>query len=203
LNRLPATLQQKVLAYRRWQDAYASLFGKLLLEMALRKAGLPGDLTGLRTTVYGRPYLEGGPDFNISHSGNRVVCIMSTSGRIGIDLEATGDIAIGDFQSQFTAAEWTTITGSATPVLTFYHYWTAKESLIKADGRGLQIALDSLDISDGQGVRDGPDNNPNILLNGSRWHIRSLPFFPNYACHIACDHPIGNLEVTEIGPEMF
>ncbi len=78
-------------------------------------------------------------DFNISHSGNRVVCILSTQGRVGIDLEETGDIAIDDFQSQFTTAEWAAITGSSMPLQTFYHYWTAKESLIKADGKGLQI----------------------------------------------------------------
>src|ERR1700722_16503737 len=100
LSRLPPELQQKVSAYRRWQDAYGSLFGKLLLKRALLQAGLSPDLMGLRTTAYGRPYLEGygksypdggdrsypdggqdnmgRMDFNISHSGNRVVCILST-----------------------------------------------------------------------------------------------------------------------------
>jgi 4'-phosphopantetheinyl transferase len=111
LSRLPPELQQKVSAYRRWQDAYGSLFGKLLLKRALLQAGLSPDLTGLRMTSYGRPFLEGygksnpegcdrpypdgddrsypdgSADFNISHSGNRVVCILNTQGRVGIDLE--------------------------------------------------------------------------------------------------------------------
>ena len=87
LSRLPAAMQKKILAYRRWQDAYGGLFGKLLLEKALLEAGHSTDLTDLRITEYGRPYVEGynevytksGPDnvgrmdFNISHSGNRVV----------------------------------------------------------------------------------------------------------------------------------
>ena len=201
LSRLPASMQQKILAYRRWQDAYGSLFGKLLLEKALRQAGLSADLTRLRITEYGRPYLEGysspypdgGADFNISHSGNRVVCILSTQGRVGIDLEETGEITMDDFQSQFTTSEWTAITGAATPLHTFYYYWTAKESLIKADGRGLQIPLNSLEVG-GQ---------PSVLVDGQQWYIRNLAIFPNYACHIACEHPIGPVTTEEIGPDRF
>jgi 4'-phosphopantetheinyl transferase len=77
LDRLPVAMQQKILGYRRWQDAYGSLLGKLLLERAMKKAGLPGDLKGLRESAYGRPHWADGPDFNISHSGNRVVCVLS------------------------------------------------------------------------------------------------------------------------------
>lgn len=191
LGQLPARFQQKVLAYKRWQDAYCSLFGKLLLGRALRQAGLPGNLTDLQVTAFGRPYLDGSGDFNISHSGNRVVCILSTQGRVGIDLEEIRDIAIEDFQSQFTVAEWTAITGAAMPLQTFYHYWTAKESLIKADGGGLQISLTSIDISAG----------PKILVTGIPWYIRDLRVFPGYACHIASEHPVGPVAIEEIGPE--
>jgi 4'-phosphopantetheinyl transferase len=200
LSQLPAGLHQKILAYRRWQDAYGSLFGKLLLGKALRQAGLSGDLTDLRITPFGRPYLESSPDmpggvvdFSISHSGNRVVCILSTRGRVGIDLEDIGDITIDDFQSQFTAAEWTAITGATIPLQAFYHYWTAKESLIKADGRGLQIPLNSIDVSAG----------PEVWVNGSHWHLKSLPIFTGYACHIACEHPAEEITIAEITPQMI
>jgi 4'-phosphopantetheinyl transferase len=237
LSRLPPALQQKVSAYQRWQDAYGSLFGKLLLKKALLQAGFSPDLTGLRTTSYGRPYLEGygepypdggdgsyldgndrpypdggqgnmgRMDFNISHSGNRVVCMLSTQGRVGIDLEETGDIAMDDFQSQFTAAEWAAITGAAIPLKAFYHYWTAKESLIKADGRGLQIPLDTLETVGQPGIlvngRHALVNDRHVLVNGRQWHIRNLPIFPGYACHIACEHPIGPVTTEEIGPDRF
>lgn len=100
----------------------------------------------------------------------------SMEGRVGINLEETGDIAMDDLQSQFTAAEW-----------------TAKESLIKADGRGLQIPLDTLEVG-GQ---------PSVLVNGQHWYIRDLPIFQHYACHIACEHPIGQVTTEEIGPDKF
>ncbi|HEV9037442.1 MAG TPA: 4'-phosphopantetheinyl transferase superfamily protein [Puia sp.] len=180
LSRLPDVFRIKVQRYRRWQDAYGSLFGKLLLRLALQRAGLSGELGTLRFNDYGKPFLENGPEFNLSHSGNRVVCVLSGQGRVGIDLEAVSDLAIDDFQTQFTPAEWSRITGSATPLYTFYRYWTAKESLIKADGRGLQIPLDQLVVGDA-GETEG------IALNENRWYIRELDAFPGYACHIACE----------------
>jgi 4'-phosphopantetheinyl transferase len=194
LDRLPISMQQKILRYRRWQDAYGSLLGKLLLELAVKKAGLRRDLNGLRVSAYGRPNWVGGPDFNISHSGTRVVCVLSLQGRVGIDLEACADLSISDFQSQFTAAEWAAITGSETPLLTFYHYWTAKESLIKADGRGLQIPLVGLEIGGGMGE---------AMTDGGRWYLHELDLFPGYACHIASETPIEILTCEEVSPDMF
>jgi hypothetical protein len=67
LDRLPVAMQEKILRYRRWQDAYGSLLGKLLLETAMKKAGLPGDLNGLGVSAYGRPCWANGLDFNISY----------------------------------------------------------------------------------------------------------------------------------------
>jgi 4'-phosphopantetheinyl transferase len=192
-DRLPAALGQKAMRFLKWQDAYGSLFGKHLLRVALQKAGHPGDLIQLQTTSHGRPFLKNGPEFNISHSGNRVVCILSTQGRVGIDLEETADLHFSDFQAQFTAKEWTDITQAAAPLLLFYHYWTAKESLIKADGRGLSIPLDQLEIGDSSVVK----------VNDDIWFIRKLTLFPGYVCHVACENPIGILKVEEISPGMF
>lgn len=182
LAQLPAVFQQKVLRYRRWQDAYGSLFGKLLLQLALRRGDHPGDLTALQYGAADKPYLEGGPAFNLSHSGNRVVCVLGRQERVGIDLEAISDLAIDDLRTQFTPSEWQRITGSTAPLTTFYRYWTAKESLIKADGRGLQIPLDELEVGDAV-----PEEG--ILIGGQRWFIREMEDFSGYACHIACERP--------------
>ncbi len=176
-DRLPVDLRQKVLKYRRWQDAYGSLFGKLLLQIAMKKAGFPFHLDQLKYTAFNKPYLPQLPDFNISHSGHRVVCIISTHSRIGIDVEAISDISFDDFQNQFTPEEWIAIRRSPTPVNTFYQFWTAKESIIKADGRGLGIPLQDLDIC----------KNRTIILDTTYWTIHDLALFPDYACHIAVE----------------
>jgi 4'-phosphopantetheinyl transferase len=77
--------------------------------------------------------------------------------------------------------------------LTFYRYWTAKESLIKADGRGLQIPLVGLEIGGSMGG----------MQDGGRWDLRALDFFPGYACHIASETPIEILTYEEISPDLF
>lgn len=92
-----------------------------------------------------------------------------------VDLEEIRDMAIEDFKPQFTDIEWLAIQKSEEPLRAFYHFWTAKESILKADGRGLNLPLADLTI----------DNSQEIVLYGCRWSIKNIPFFINYACHVA------------------
>ena len=120
LERLSPALREKVRKYKRWEDAYGCLFGKLLLIRALHDKGFRGDLNELQYTEYGKPYLKDAPDFNISHSGNLVVCILSREGRVGIDVEEIRELPISDFKDQFTAIEWQIIQTAKEPLLAFY-----------------------------------------------------------------------------------
>jgi 4'-phosphopantetheinyl transferase len=189
VDRLPAEIRQKAGKYKRWQDAHGCLLGKYLLMTALQERGLPGDLGELRMTSYGRPYLVDGPDFNISHSGNRVVCVVGDQGRVGIDLEEIRELDIVDFKDQFSEKEWKTIIDSPVPLRTFYHYWTAKEALSKADGRGLNLSLaEDLRI----------DNFLEIQLGDHHWKIQPVPFSENYACHITSSEPYSDFKMNEL-----
>jgi 4'-phosphopantetheinyl transferase len=181
---LPVDIQEKAMRFRRWQDAYACIFGKLLLKTALGEEGFQNDLLSLHYTSYGRPYLPGGPDFNISHSGNRVVCVISRQGRIGIDLEKVEYIDIRDFKSQFSEMEWGSIIGAGDPIPAFYDLWTTKESIIKADGRGLNLDLSELEL-------DG------------KWHLRKIPFSPEYTCHIATEQIVTGVKLQEISTDAY
>jgi 4'-phosphopantetheinyl transferase len=191
LGRLPDTLQSRILRFRRWEDAHAALLGKLLLRHALKANEFPGTLEQLCYTAEAKPYFAAGPNFNISHSGNRVVCALSTTGRVGIDIEAIKPLSFADFQTQFTAREWLAIRGAADPVAAFYRFWTAKESLIKADGRGLGIPLLQLDVT---------DYRP-IVLDGARWTFQPLAFFPGYAAHLTTEEPNPEIILTEFSPD--
>ncbi len=179
LGLLPTAFQEGIGRYRRWQDAHASLLGKILLHAALLKAGYPAVLDKLQYTAWKKPFFPGGPEFNISHSGNRVVCILGTTARIGIDIEVVKAFSFDGFEEQFAPAEWAAIQTGTSPVAAFFHFWTAKESLIKADGRGLGVPLQALDLS---------KPNP-IGLDGSWWSVHNLPFFDGYACHMALEDP--------------
>lgn len=188
LSRLPMQMVEKAGRFRLWQDAYAFLFGKLLLRKAFKDYGYDLDLQQLQYTKYGRPFLPGAPDFNISHSGHRVICAIAPYGRVGVDLEAITDVNIDDLCRVFAPEEWNAIRSSVSPINTFYQFWTAKESLIKADGRGLTVHLPDIIIT--------PEHI--IPLNGHRWHLKPVPEFQGYACCVAAEFEIRELSIHEV-----
>lgn len=192
LTRLPAPLQQKVGKFRLWPDQHAALLGKLLLRRALEDAGYPADLDNLQYTESNKPFLPGAPSFNLSHSGQRVVCLLGETTPVGIDIESLTPLSFEDFEGQFTTKEWQLIRQAPDPLIAFYRFWTAKESLIKADGRGLEIPLRSLDLSE----------TATCWLDGVRWSVHELPLFEGYACHYTVaggDPPTIELhEVTDL-----
>jgi 4'-phosphopantetheinyl transferase len=193
LSLLPAAHQQKILRFRRWEDAHAGLLGKLLLRLALKASGSPATLDQLCYTEHARPWLPAGPNFNISHSGNRVVVGLDTLGRVGVDIEVLRPIDFEDFQTQFTPVEWAAILGAADPHVAFLQFWTAKESLIKADGRGLGVPLLELDVS-----RYRP-----IVLDGVRWTFRSLAYLPGYAFHVTTQDADARIHFEELAPAVI
>jgi 4'-phosphopantetheinyl transferase len=172
-------MKAKILRFRRWQDAHAYLFGRLLLKKGLKDLGLKSSLINLRYSKFGRPFLEGNVDFNISHSGSYVVCAFSTTSKIGIDLEEVRTIQIHDFKNLFSEEEWKDIIHSENIFSRFYYYWTAKEAVIKAVGEGLSIPLREVLIIEDK-----------VKLNQNLWHLRKVKFFEDYILQIATDKKI-------------
>lgn len=189
LSQLPADIQEKARAYRRWQDVYACIFGRYLLAAALRREGFSNRVSAFRYLAAGKPYFPGGPEFNLTHSGNRVACVIGPCGGIGIDIEELRPIEVVDFERQFSADEWQAIMGSGDAVSTFYHYWTAKESVIKADGRGLGLPLRELTIG-AEGV---------VRVGAVVWHVRQLHhLLAGYAGHIATESPVDEVCLRKV-----
>src|ERR1700722_12126200 len=116
LDLMPDRIRSETARYGRWQDAHACLLGKLLLQKGLEKFGYAGlSLEDLLYTPYNRPYLpapslptpfSGKIDFNISHSGELVVCAISDDSQVGIDVERVDEIALADFRNIWTDKEW-------------------------------------------------------------------------------------------------
>lgn len=98
----------------------ASLRGlELLCEGVARLRGSPVELPRLRIAAEGKPYLEDGPWFSISHATTRVAVALSEQCELGLDLE---DRAAGGAQ------------------LAALDRWTALEAALKAVGAGLRQA---------------------------------------------------------------
>jgi len=187
LAAVPADISRKVRAYRRWQDAHAALLGKHLLIKAMSHFNQPAPLDALQYSATGRPYLDGALDFNISHAGNLVVCAVSTDDRIGIDLEELKPIEFSDFNGLFTVKEWEDIHAAADPLAQFYHYWTIKEAVVKADGVGIS-ELNTLTVI----------NHDTAQLLDTTWYLKKIPLAAEYVCHLATAAAAPDITIEEV-----
>jgi 4'-phosphopantetheinyl transferase len=191
---LPESLRVQYFKYRRWQDRAANLFSKILLIKGLRKFGMDHKaLENLRYTEYGRPYLGGNVDFNISHSGQYIVCAVGHRIRLGIDIEEIKPVDFSEFEDLMTAAQWQIIKNAEDPLKSFFKYWSIKESIIKADGRGLSIPLQEIVIEE------------TLAFYESTWYLRELGFNESYCTHIAMNTatPTINTEYIDVNQYIF
>jgi hypothetical protein len=96
----------------------ASLQGlRLLAEGILSTRGAAFDPSRLRFPQGGKPFLEGGPQFSISHSACRVAVALSERCEVGLDIEDVG--TRGRSRAELER-------------------WTAVEAVLKAVGSGLR-----------------------------------------------------------------
>lgn len=148
LRKLSSADQDAIVRYRRWEDQQLKLLGRLLLATALESLGCNEiDITSVTYSGQGKPHLQGGPNFNISHSGSRAVCAISSGAPVGIDLEYYRQINLDDYLPVLSPTE-TARTRSARDISrAFFDLWTAKESVCKADGRGFSIDLKQINPS--------------------------------------------------------
>src|ERR1700760_1660627 len=94
---LPEKLQQQILRKRQWKDQQLSIAGKLLLLRLMKELGNNSTLSDLQYNDYHRPHFVNGPDFNIAHSGNMVICCGVDDGQTGIDIEQVKEIDLADY----------------------------------------------------------------------------------------------------------
>lgn len=123
---------------RRYRRAHAAL--RLLLA---RETGCSPAQVPISQRDGGKPFLQGSPvSFNLSHSGHLVAVALSVGLEVGVDVEAQrrlhGDAV--SLAARFCHAEEC---GALTALpergreAAFLRIWTARESLVKALGTGL------------------------------------------------------------------
>ncbi|MEQ7005665.1 4'-phosphopantetheinyl transferase superfamily protein [Actinopolymorpha sp. B17G11] len=168
-------------AYRQRADADRFTLGRALVRIVVGGAlRIPAAGVRLDSTCatcgepHGKPRLlhEGAPGVSITHAGDRVLVAVSTAGSVGIDVESPGGSGGGGSGSSSTAGR--DVSDLAAYVLTpgerahlwqlparrqhaaFLRYWTRKEALVKATGRGLAHDLRRIEVS-------APDQPPRVL----------------------------------------
>lgn len=178
----------------RHQDRLRSLLGLLLVSQAWQTNFEEQlDFEDIKISNFNRPYIEGSTvDFNISHSGHFVVAALVPDHRVGVDIEQIRAVDLGNFKQTMNATQWSEIHQSKNPHKTFFKFWTIKESIIKADGRGLAIPLDEIVF-----------HNNRSFYDGIQWYLRPFQLDVSHIGCLAIDHPIEKLELTEVNWKEF
>lgn len=161
-------------------DRVRFVFAHVVLRDVLgRYLGIaPADVV-LDADERGKPRLAlqhgSGLRFNLSHSGDAVLCGIASGREIGVDIEAA--IAREDLSRVaahfFAPDECAVLERCAVDAhaMRFHEIWTRKEAYVKALGSGLAQPLQSFSV-----VGDANGESP-VRQAGAEtaWHVRSVP----------------------------
>ena len=141
-------------AFRQPPDAIRSAATRAALRQVLAaELGQSAQSLAFIRSDRGRPALAGAGrpslDFNVSHSGNHALIAWSRRRRVGVDIEILRPDwdwrPLGRMVLGFEDARRIDATADVSQrTALFYAVWTAKEALLKAEGRGIAAGLDGL-----------------------------------------------------------
>lgn len=141
----------KVKKFINKKDKIRTLIGEILIRtIIIEDLGIRNNNISFEKNPYGKPYIKEYAqfNFNISHSGNFVVCAIDNN-PIGIDIEEVKYIEYEDIAKNFFAMsefDYIIKNDSYSSLSRFYEIWTLKESFIKCCGQGLAMPLKSFSI---------------------------------------------------------
>lgn len=188
LQQLPIVLQQGILKYRNWEDAERSLAGKILLLKGLQSIGRNEyTLDDLKYTEFQKPYFDDAISFNITHSGEYVICAISEANKVGVDVEVIKKIPMEDFTDLFANQEWEEVIHANDKLHAFYTLWTKKEAFLKAVGCGLNQPLNEVVIE-----------NNSITWESQHWFLHEIILDQQHIAYICSDVAEPRVQVSEI-----
>ena len=178
LLHLPADMRNKILAYKSWKERQARIIGKHILIELLKDFDLDITLADMLYSPANKPYFNTNFHFSTAHSADMIICAAGIA-PIGIDIEFIAPIEPQDYRQYLTDKEWLYIQNAKNKINAFYEIWTKKEAILKALGTGLDLELNTLDVSTNKAIH-----------NNQSFNFCSLNLTDNYIAHIASLFPI-------------
>lgn len=207
---LSADEQQRLERIRHTEVANTYLAAHVMQRHALSQfaGGNPGDWQFERDR-FGKPHLvnhDGQLACNLSHTRGLVACVVAETGSVGIDVESFNRRCPLHLAPRvFTPDECRQL--NKTPIeqrhRTFFRLWTLKEAVVKADGAGLTMSLQSFGFPDCHAVEPQVTfRNPTAAT--AHWQFWTPNVHPDYAVAVALQTPAPEprscLEVHEFRP---
>lgn len=144
MDGLSEVRRDKILRLKNEADRKRSLMAGIMIRDNLLKCGFSQD--DILISDNGRPYIDG-IDFNVSHSGDYVVMVISDEASVGCDIELMRDRSVSPAQKYFSDAEKAWIDSEADKIPAFYRIWTARESYIKLTGEGILLDFSRYEVN--------------------------------------------------------
>jgi 4'-phosphopantetheinyl transferase len=172
-----------------------------LRELLGKYQHCPPNAVQFKTGRYGKLSLVNdgdAPRFNLSHSHGLALYGFCMGREIGIDTEKIRPEFAGEeiAKRYFSATEQRELAELPKELrdTAFFLCWTRKEAYIKAHGVGLQIPLDSFDVS----LKPGE---PETLrsMDSERWSMRSFVPAPEFLATITTEGEIRSVRFLECG----
>lgn len=155
-------------SYRLAEDRARCLAAGHLLSTYLGRSA-----DNLYMGKYGKPYTPFcTPFFNLSHAG-RYVALAIAEREVGIDIEPITTYDDDVARKCFTPNEYGLLTERADNE-TFFRLWTAKESIMKACGKGFSLPPESFEL---QIEKELP-----CVVDGRSWHMNWIKFNNHILC---------------------
>ena len=137
----------------------------------------------IKISKNGKPYIEGGPCFNISHSNEYVIFAKSFDSEIGVDIEYISKENEDAIRYVLNESEKNNIKEEE-----LFQMWTSKESLLKCDSKNI------LDIKNIPGL---PLNGIKIY-NGNKYYTNTFKY-ENYSISVTLkDSNPFNIKINKI-----
>lgn len=190
LQEIPVKMQEEVLRYRKNDDQLRVFAGKKILKQMLADTGFHNcSLHDYTRHELLKPFIPNFYPFNITHSGNYVACATFYGNEIGIDIEKKRALKTSDFTKQFSPPEMQIIQSASNQLDQFFEFWTQKEAVMKADGRGMKIPLHSIHLKEEYAI---------IEDRKDIWHLFPVPIEAEYKMHICSNTPFSEIELKYI-----
>lgn len=171
--------QQHVTRFRSSAQKQARCIARNLVVQAADMLGCLGKSVVLKRDSHGRPFLAGTDlDVNFSHTPGLTVCAMSLGCRVGVDVELHRELQFEEITPALSGPEKERVQSGNLPG-SLLSCWTAKEAVLKGDGRGFSPGLEAHDLF-----------SPEPVLDGVRWYVSRHVFdygATTYLCALATD----------------
>lgn len=166
------------------KDANRFIICRTLLKFILaRQLNIEVSEVHIKKDENKKPYISSYESvcFNVSHSGNYGVIAISNSD-IGVDVEYINyNFGFKDMlASIYSDQEITMVLNSSKSAECFYKFWTRKEAIVKATGKGINDHLPKIPAMDGTHLVD-----PVLLECVRDYHVLSFDIDKDYIATLA------------------